>query len=77
MGKMETTHTLKTDTDLGRVIRERRRVLGMTQGDLSNLSGIAQPNLSKIERGAADARLDTYLRICFLLGIDLIAVPRS
>ena len=74
---MEPTHTLKMDTDLGRVIRERRRKLGMTQESLSNLSGIAQPNLSKIERGEADARLDTYLRICLLLGIDLIAVPRS
>jgi predicted transcriptional regulator len=55
---METRHTLKTDTDLGRVIRERRRTLGMTQVDLSSLSGIAQ---SKIERGEADAR---WIPIC-------------
>jgi transcriptional regulator with XRE-family HTH domain len=68
---------IQTDTDIGQAIRDRRKHLGMSQEALSSLSGIAQPNLSKIERGMADARLDTYLKLCFLLGIDLVAVTRS
>jgi HTH-type transcriptional regulator / antitoxin HipB len=67
---------IRTFASLGAVISTRRKALGMTQEELSSLSGIAQPNLSNIERGVADGRLDTYLKICALIGIDLFAVPR-
>lgn len=62
---------------LGHHIRERREALGISQGDLAGIAGIDQANLSRLERGAAGATLETYLRLCNALGIDLIAVPRS
>ena len=62
---------------LGAAISKRRKALRMTQEQLASLSGIAQPNLANIERGLADGRLDTYLKICSLVGIDLFAVPRK
>ncbi|ESQ75031.1 helix-turn-helix domain-containing protein [Asticcacaulis sp. AC402] len=68
---------IQSDAAIGQVIRERRKAIGMSQDTLSSLSGIAQPNLSKIERGKAGAKLDTYLKLCALIGIDLFAVPRS
>jgi len=62
--------------DAGRLIQSRRRDVGMTQELLSSISGIAQPNLSKIERGWG-ANLETYLRLFGALGVDLIGQPRS
>lgn len=64
-------------TDIGTLIRSRREALKIKQGDLASIAGIDQGNLSKIERGSAKATLDTYLRLCNALGIDLLAEPRA
>ncbi len=68
---------IKDFADLGAAIARRRKALRMTQAQLASLSGIPQPNLSNLENGLADSRLETYLRICALIGIDLFAVPRA
>jgi Predicted transcriptional regulator len=68
---------IQTTTDLGSFIRDRREGLGIKQGDLASIAGVDQGNLSKIERGTAKATLDTYLRLCSALGIDIVAEPRA
>ena len=68
---------ITAEADLGQAIRDRRNVVGMTQEDLASVTGIPQANLSKIERGAATAKFDTYLRLCQALGIDLSAEGRG
>lgn len=62
--------------DLGRIIRQRRKELKLAQGDLARFADVDQSNLSKIERGEAKATLETYLRLCKAVGIDLHAEPR-
>jgi transcriptional regulator with XRE-family HTH domain len=68
---------VESATDLGALIRSRRELLAIRQGDLASITGVDQGNLSKIERGTAKATLDTYLRLCHALGLDLIAEPRA
>ena len=68
---------ITVEAELGRVVRDRRNSVGMTQEDLASLTGIPQATLSKIERGAAPATFDTYLRLCHALGIDLLAEGRG
>lgn len=68
---------ITVEAELGRVVRDRRNSVGMTQEDLASLTGIPQANLSKIEHGAATAKFDTYLRLCQALGIDLLAEGRG
>ncbi|NJN35701.1 MAG: helix-turn-helix transcriptional regulator [Nitrospiraceae bacterium] len=63
--------------DLGTFLRQRRETLEILQGDLASIAGIDQGNLSKIERGTAKATLETYLRLCKALGVELIAEPRA
>lgn len=63
--------------DLGTFLRQRRETLIILQGDLASIAGIDQGNLSKIERGTAKATLETYLRLCKALGIELTAEPRA
>jgi transcriptional regulator with XRE-family HTH domain len=50
-------------SDLGEIIRMHRERLGIAQ-------------LSKIERGSRRSHLDTYLKLCAILGIDLFAEVR-
>jgi transcriptional regulator with XRE-family HTH domain len=66
-----------SSADLGALIQRRRKALAISQASLASLSGVAQPNLSKIERGHTPATLETYLRILSVLGIDLQGVVRQ
>lgn len=59
--------------EMGRFLRDTRRSLGLTQPDLMEVCGVDQANLSRIEKGVSGATLETYLRICHALGIDLLA----
>jgi transcriptional regulator with XRE-family HTH domain len=42
---------------------------GMSQAELSRRTGIAQSNLSNIERGKRDITVSTLLQICLALGV--------
>lgn len=68
---------ITTPNDLGMLIRERREAIALKQGDLASIAGVDQGNLSKIERGNTTATLETYLRLCAALGIDILAEPRT
>ena len=68
--------TITDPKELGLYLRKRREALGILQGDLASSAGLDQGNLSKIERGTARATLETYLRLCKALGVDLLAEPR-
>ena len=50
---------------------EVRKSVGMTQKDLSEKTGIAQPDISKIERGMGNPSIKTLIRIAEGLGMDL------
>lgn len=42
---------------------------GVSQTELSRRTGIAQPNLSNIEKGKQDITVSTLLQICLALGV--------
>ena len=63
-------------SDLGEMIRLRRERLGIAQLELASMAGIDPGNLSKIERGSRRSHLDTYLKLCGIIGIDLFAEVR-
>jgi len=75
--KAEVPVKITTPNDLGMLIRERREAIALKQGDLASIAGVDQGNLSKIERGNTTATLETYLRLCAALGIDILAEPRK
>ena len=58
-------------------IRSARKRMKLTQVELAKKAGIAQGDLSNIERGQVDARMSTLIRLAMALELDLIAVPRS
>jgi len=56
-------------------IRELREILGMTQSDVADGAGIAQGDVSKIER-RGDLMLSTLRKIVTAMGGDLEVVAR-
>ena len=57
--------------DLGAYIRFHRERAGLTRQRLAEFSGIGKTGIYDLEHGQGTSRLDTLLRICEVLNIDL------
>ena len=62
-------------SNLGGMIRREREARGWTLDDLSRATGIAAPNLSRIEN-TGGIRASTLLAIADALDVDIAFVPR-
>lgn len=63
-------------TKIGGQIRQRREELGITQVQLSELTGLNRSNISKIEKGAYNISMDILSRITDALGCDVKLIPK-
>ena len=60
---------------LGAQLAAARKARGLTQPDLSALTGIQQAEISRIERGAGNPTAATLLRLADALGLRLTLAP--
>jgi predicted transcriptional regulator len=49
--------------ELARMIRGARAVLGWSQSELANRTGLSQPSVHRIEQGASDLRRSTVVTL--------------
>ena len=63
-------HTVEADEIIQALI-EARRASGMTQKELSELTGIAQGDISKLEKGNSNPSLRTLIRLAEGMGMRL------
>lgn len=56
------------------VFAAERKAQGLTQKDISALSGIAQGDISRIEAGLANPSIKTLKRIADALGMEMTIV---
>ncbi|MBI4699873.1 MAG: type II toxin-antitoxin system Y4mF family antitoxin [Deltaproteobacteria bacterium] len=63
---------VRTPTDVGLLIRDRRRRLGLRQNDLARTVGVSRQWIVEVERGRPRAELGLVLRTLAALGIDLL-----
>lgn len=61
---------------IGKQIKERRKVLQITQSDLAELSGISINTLYKIERGQTNPTLKVLNKIAKVLGMEFKLVVK-
>ena len=59
-----------------RLLRQARRRAGMSQRDLARVTGMPQPAIARIERGAVTPGLDTLERLLAGVGMTLEVAPR-
>lgn len=63
--------------DAGKVLRKARKRAGLTQRELSERSGIAQPTIARIETRAEEPRVGTLERLLWECGEHLISMRRG
>lgn len=67
---------INTAADVGKLIRAKRKTLGMTQTELAQYSGCSLMFLSDLENGKPTIQLGKALQVIHTLGIDLNANDR-
>ena len=69
---------VRTATDLGAFIRERRAKLGMDQSDLAKKAGTSRKWIVEVEQGKPRAEIGLVLRTLKALGVSLdLAADRA
>ena len=61
-----------TPLDIGTVIKERRAVLGISQQDLSDYSGVGISTVKDLERGVGNPSLQTLQKILDVVGMEMV-----
>ena len=62
---------VRTPLDLGLILRDSRRKLGLSQGELATRAGVGRQWLVAIEHGKARAEIGMVLRTLATLGLTL------
>ncbi|MGM9482915.1 helix-turn-helix domain-containing protein [Roseateles sp. NT4] len=68
---------ISSPTDLGPVIRARRREQSLRIDDAASLSGVSVDLLSRLENGKGSVRVDKLLTVLDSLGLALMLGPKS
>lgn len=58
--------------DIGKAIKERRALLGISQQDLSDYSGVGISTVKDLERGVGNPSMDTLKKILDVVGLEMI-----
>ena len=58
--------------DIGSVIKERRALLGISQQDLADYSGVGISTVKDIERGVGNPSLQTITKILDVVGLEMV-----
>lgn len=63
--------------EIGKIIQQRRKELGITQQELADLTDVGINTLVAIERGQGNPSIGTLEKIASAIGYDLMLVRRS
>ena len=58
--------------DIGKVIKARRALLGISQQDLSDYSGVGISTVKDLERGVGNPSIETLKKILDVVGLEII-----
>lgn len=67
----------RTLTQLGAVLRRRRKALKLSQAELGARTNLRQATISTLEAGETDTRLGTVLDVLAALDLEILVQPRA
>ncbi|MBZ0158518.1 MAG: type II toxin-antitoxin system Y4mF family antitoxin [Alphaproteobacteria bacterium] len=67
---------IQSVADLGNIVRKRRKQMGITQLDLSGITGVGNRFIVDLENGKETIQLGKALSIISWVGIELVAVEK-
>jgi len=59
--------------DIGKTIKERRVLLGISQQDLSEYSGVSISTVKDLERGVGNPSIETLRKILDVVGMEMVS----
>jgi transcriptional regulator with XRE-family HTH domain len=62
---------------LGEIMREARQRAGLSQYDLSWTAKVSRPQVIGIEKGTVMPRLDTLMKLCIALNLEIMIREQS
>ena len=65
-----------TIDEIGRLVRERRRLLKITQYDLAEIAGVSLRSLKAIEKGESNPLFSQLNKILVALGLTIVIEER-
>jgi len=68
---------VSTVADIGKLVRHKRKQLGVLQEDAAGLSGVGTKFLSQLENGKETAEIGRVLQVLKSMGLDVYIYPRS
>jgi y4mF family transcriptional regulator len=63
--------------DLARIVRDRRRDLGLNQHELADLAGVSARFVWSVEDGKTAVRFDLLVKVLDALGLELRTARRT
>ncbi len=69
--------TLRTSSDIGALIRDRRRTLGIDQAELASRIGVGRLWVNQVERGKPGASLGLVLRALAAVDVEIKGIVMS
>ena len=58
--------------DIGNTIKERRALLGISQQDLADYSGVGIYTVKDIERGVGNPSMETLRKVLDVVGMEMV-----
>ncbi|MCT9074214.1 helix-turn-helix transcriptional regulator [Cupriavidus gilardii] len=68
---------IRSSTELGAAIRQRREQLQLKQTDLAGLGGTGNRFVVDLERGKPTVQLQKVLDLMDLLGLEIVVKPKT
>lgn len=59
------------------VVRARMKAQNITQGELGELIGMAQPNVQRLLSGRVGTVPESWQKVLDTLGLELVAIPKE
>jgi len=66
-----------TKAEIGQKIKDRRKIMSVSQSQLANYTGLSVVTLSQIERGKANPSLETLNEIFHYLNLEILLVVKK
>jgi y4mF family transcriptional regulator len=67
---------VRSVADLGRLVRQRRKLTRVSQQEFADFAGVGRRFLSELENGKDTLEIGKVLIVVAVAGIDLLARPR-
>ena len=63
---------IRNNKELGKILKQRRKILQITQKQLGDICDLSHNGISQIELGNSDIKLSTLLKMAQIAGIKVI-----